>query len=133
MYLKKAVQLRYGTTKISTTTLLPLSVYQYTITPIPPPPGKTTYEVMWSNAGGRVRVYEGEVRIDGCEKKLTVPKDKIAELGRDCKVGAYLRAPDSGSIVDALGLAVPVLCYYKCAKFESGQCLQEKTGCPAPH
>ncbi len=85
VYLKRAVQLRYGTTKVSTKTLLALSVYQYTITPITEEtehtpqetkqtPQKTTYQVMWSNDGGRVRVYEGEVRIDGCKKELNGPQ-----------------------------------------------------------
>ena len=116
IYLKRAVQLRYGTTKVSTKTRLALSVYQYTITPTPAPPQETKYEVMWSNAGGRVRVYEGEVRVDGCAKSQTVPADKIAELGRDCKVGAYLR-PQGFRPVYALGLAAPaapIICYYLC-------------------
>jgi hypothetical protein len=30
-------------------------------------------------------------------------------------------------------LGVPVLCYYECSSFESGQCLKEKSGCPAVH
>ncbi|MGZ4816758.1 MAG: hypothetical protein ACXVZV_15185 [Terriglobales bacterium] len=116
VYLKRAVQLRYGTTKVSTTTHLALSVYQYTVTPTPAVPQETKYEVMWSNAGGRVRVYEGEVRVDGCRKRLNVPQDKIAELGRDCKVGAYLR-PQGFRPVYALGLAAPatpIICYYLC-------------------
>lgn len=116
IYLKRAVQLRYGTTKVSTKTRLALSVYQYTITPTPAPPQETKYEVMWSNAGGRVRVYEGEVRVDGCAKSQRVPADKIAELGRDCKVGAYLR-PQGFRPVYALGLAAPaapIICYYLC-------------------
>jgi hypothetical protein len=121
VYLKQAVQLRYGTTKVSTKTRLALSVYEYTITPTPAPPQETRYEVMWSNAGGRVRVYEGEVRLDGCAKNLTVPKDKIAELGRDCKVGAYLRPGSSAWYT--FGLAVPAaapLCYMYCGVDESG-------------
>jgi hypothetical protein len=117
VYLKQTVQLRYGTTKVSTKTRLTLSVHQYTITPTPAPPLETKYEVRWSNAGGRVRVYEGEVRVDGCNKNLTVSKDNIAELGRDCRLGAYLRPPDSS--VDFLGIAVPILCYFKCAPLES--------------
>ena len=55
-------------------------------------------------------------------KKLTVAKDKIAELGRDCKPGAYLRPAGSGGAIDALGLAVPavpLLCYYRCLEDES--------------
>ena len=86
-------ELRYGTSKITTKTRLPvgISVHHYTVTPI----AAIGYQIpsVWSNEGGRVWVYEGEVRIDGCGKKLTVPKDKIAELGRDCKLGAYLRPP----------------------------------------
>jgi hypothetical protein len=112
VYLKRAVQLRYGTTKVSTRNHLTLSVYQYTINPTPDPPLETDYEVMWSNAGGRVRVYEGEVSVEGCAKHLTVPKDKIVELGRDCKVGAYLRPGSSARYV--FGLAAPAaapLCF----------------------
>jgi hypothetical protein len=82
-----------------------------TVTPIVQP---AKYQVSWSNEGGRVWVRQGEVRIDGCEKKLNIPKDKIAELGRDCKLGAYLR-PKS-SVWYATGLAAPaappIICYY---------------------
>ncbi len=45
-------------------------------------------------------------------KKLNVSKDKIAELGRDCKEGAYLRPGSSAWY--AFGLAVPAappLCF----------------------
>ena len=127
---QKQIDLRNGTSTVSTKSGVTVHVHHYTVTPTAP---DTRYQVSWVNDAGRVWVYEGEVRIDGCEKKLTVPKDKIAELGRDCKVGAYLRAPDSRAIVEALGLGVPVLCYYECSSFESGQCLREKTGCPAVH
>ena len=124
VYMKQALQLRYGTTKVSTKTRLVLSVHQYTITPTPAPPHETKYEVMWSNAGGRVRVYEGEVRVDGCANNLTVPADKIAELGRDCKVGAYLRP--QGGLWDKFTIpasiaapSTPIICYYLCLEDES--------------
>src|SRR5579883_3060127 len=62
------------------------------------------YEVMWAHDGGRVRVYEGDVSVSGCEKKMTVAKDQIAELGRDCKVGAYLRSPGGMGKGDLAGI-----------------------------
>ena len=137
VYMKQSVQLRYGTTKVSTKNGLGLVVHHYHVVPTVP---TAAYEVMWTNAGGRVRVYDGEVRIDGCDKKLTVPKDKIAELGRDCKLGAYLRPPSStwdrfmipASIAAPSG---PIICYYLCRTSDSSQCLNDQSGigCTSAH
>ncbi len=85
---QKQIELRNGTSTVSTKSGVTVHVHHYTVTPTAP---YSRYQVSWTGNGGRVWVYEGQVRIDGCEKKLTVAKDKIAELGRDCKAGAYLR------------------------------------------
>jgi hypothetical protein len=114
---QKQIELRNGTGTIRTTSRIGVHVHQYMVTPVTQ---LAEYQVSWGNEGGRVWVREGEVRIEGCEKGLNVPKDKLAELGRDCKLGAYLR-PHAGA-VDALGLAVPavpLLCYYRCREDES--------------
>ena len=106
---QKQIELRNGTSTITTTTGVGMHVHHYTVTPAAP---SVRYQVSWNNEGGRVWVYEGKVTIDGCGQKLTVPKDKIAELGRDCKVGAYLRPRSSAWY--AFGLAVPAappLCF----------------------
>ena len=116
---QKQIELRNGTSTVSTKSGVTVHVHHYTVTPTAP---SVRYQVSWTNDGGRVWVYEGEVTVDGCEKKLTVAKDKIAELGRDCKPGAYLRPVGSGGAIDALGLAVPavpLLCYYRCLEDES--------------
>ncbi len=115
---QKQIELRNGTSTITTKTGVGVHVHHYMVTPVTQP---AEYQVSWNNDGGRVWVRQGEVRIDGCEKKLTVPKDKLAELGRDCKVGAYLR-PQGIRPVYALGLAAPVapiICYYLCLQDES--------------
>jgi hypothetical protein len=114
---QEQIELRNGTTVVTTSTGIAVHVHQYTVTPTAP---FSKYQVSWAPDGGRVWVYEGEVRINGCEKKLNVPKDKIAELGRDCKLGAYLR-PHATPLY-ALGLAVPAsvpICYYLCLPEES--------------
>jgi hypothetical protein len=106
---QKEIELKTGTSIITTRTGVAVHVHQYTVTPVAP---YSIYQVSWEREGGRVWVRQGEVRIDGCNKKLNVPKDKIAELVRDCKLGAYLRP--EGSRIDALGLVVPLeplLCY----------------------
>ena len=110
---QKQIELRNGTSTITTQTGVGVHVHHYTVTPLPP---STRYQVSWTNEGGRVWVYDGKVTIDGCGEKLTVPKDKIAELGRDCKLGAYLR-PQGVKPIYALGLAAPaapIICYYLC-------------------
>ena len=115
---QKQIELRNGTSTISTKSGVGVRVHHYSVTPIPP---SARYQVSWTNEGGRVWVYDGGVTIDGCGKKLTVPKDKIAELGRDCKAGAYLR-PQGFKPIYALGLiapATPIICYYLCLEKES--------------
>lgn len=114
---QKLIELRNGTTIVTTKTGVGVHVHQYTVTPTT---AYSKYQVSWNNEGGRVWIYEGEVRIDGCERKLNVPKDKIVELGRDCKLGAYLRPQAKWTY--ALGLAVPAavpICYYWCPPEES--------------
>jgi len=128
---QKQIELKNGTSTISTTTGIAVHVHHYTVTPTTP---YSKYQVSWNKEGGRVWVYKGEVRIDGCEKKLNVPKDKIAELGRDCKLGAYLRPKSTAWY--AFGLAVPAsvpLCYYECPSSNSSQCMQENIGCAGTH
>jgi hypothetical protein len=124
---QKQIELSNGTITVTTKTGIAVHVHQYTVAPVA---SYSIYQVSWAPEGGRVWVREGEVRIDGCEKKLNVPKDKVAELGRDCKLGAYLRP--QGKWTYALGLAVPAavpLCYIECPPLNSGQCLKENTGC----
>ena len=99
------------------------------VTPVTQP---AEYQVSWNNGGGRVWVRQGEVRIDGCEKKLNVPTDKIAELGRDCKVGAYLRPPaglwDKFTIPASIAApSTPIICYYLCLEDESCEGKNEQT------
>jgi hypothetical protein len=106
---QKRIELRYGTSLMTTSTGVGVHVHQYMVTPVVKP---AEYQVSWNNEGGRVWVRQGEVTVDGCEKKLNVPTDKIAELGRDCKLGAYLRPGSSAWY--AFGLAVPAappLCF----------------------
>ena len=98
-----------------------MHVHHYIVTPNAP---SVRYQVSWTIEGGRVWVYDGEVKIDGCGKKLTVPKDKIAELGRDCKLGAYLRPPaglwDKFTIPASIAApSTPIICYYLCLEKES--------------
>jgi hypothetical protein len=116
---QKQIELRSGTSTITTKTGVGVHVHQYMVTPVIQP---AEYQVSWNNEGGRVWVRQGEVRIDGCEKKLNVPKDKIAELGRDCKLAAYVR-PQVVRAVYAFGLAAPaappIICYYLCKEDES--------------
>ncbi len=118
---QKQIELRYGTSVITTTSRVGVHVHQYMVTPVTQP---AEYQVSWNNEGGRVWVRQGEVRIDGCEKRLNVPKDKIAELGRDCKAGAYLRPP--GGIWNKFTIpasiatpSTPIICYYLCLEDES--------------
>ena len=118
---QKQIELRNGTSTISTKTGVGVRVHQYVVTPGTQP---AEYQVSWNNGGGRVWVRQGEVRIDGCEKKLNVPTDKIAELGRDCKVGAYLRPPaelwDKFTIPASIAApSTPIICYYLCLEDES--------------
>ncbi len=100
------IELRQGTASVSTKTGVAVHVHHYTVQPmaVPGKPPYDRYEVMWAHDGGRVRVYEGEVSVSGCEKKMTVAKDQIAELGRDCKVGAYLRSPGGMGKGDLAGI-----------------------------
>ena len=118
---QKQIELRNGTSSITTKTGVGVRVHQYVVTPVTQP---AEYQVSWNNGGGRVWVRQGEVRIDGCEKKLNVPTDKIAELGRDCKVGAYLRPPaglwDKFTIPASIAApSTPIICYYLCLEDES--------------
>ena len=132
VYRGHLIDLDHGTTSITTKNSLALTVHQYRVTPIAP---FSKYEVTWNGTGGRVRVYEGEVSIDGCEKKLKVPKDNIAELGKECKMGAYLNT--SGGLWEkamipasiAAPALAPVICYYKCNPCDSGQQTTEVKGC----
>jgi len=115
---QKRIELKYGTSLITTTSGVGVHVHQYMVTPVTQP---AEYQVSWNNDGGRVWVHKGEVTVDGCQKKLNVPTDKIAELGRDCKAGAYLR-PQGARPVYAFGLAAPaapIICYYLCLDDES--------------
>lgn len=121
---QKQIELRNGTTTVTTKTRVAVHVHQYLVMPTAP---YAIYQVSWAPDGGRVWVREGEVRIDGCERKLNVPKDKIAELGRDCKLGAYLRPQTKWTY--ALGLAVPAsvpICYYWCPQDESSDGKNDK-------
>ncbi len=120
---QKQIELKSGTSTITTKTGIGVHVHNYTVTPITP---STWYQVSWTNEGGRVWVRDGDVSIDGCGKKLTVPKDKIAELGRDCKVGAYLRPPaglwDKFTIPASIAApSAPIICYYLCKADESSE------------
>jgi hypothetical protein len=124
---QKQIELRNGTGTITTKAGVGTLVHQYAVVPVVQP---TVYQVSWSNGRGRVWVREGEVRIDGCEKKLNVPKDTIADLGRDCKVGAYLHP--SGGLWDKFTIpasiaapSTPIICYYLCLEDES---CEEKKG-----
>jgi hypothetical protein len=129
---QRQIELRNGTSTITTKTGVAVHVHHYMVTPTT---ASSRYQVSWAPEGGRVWVYEGEVRIDGCQKKLTVPKDKIAELGRDCKLGAYLRPPGGGSVA-AVGLvvpAVPLLCYYECREDESSDGKNDKLKAGSRH
>jgi hypothetical protein len=77
-----------GVATVNTETGAAVHLPMYTVTAVIWP---AEYQVSRTKVGGRVWFRKGEVRIDG--KKLDVPKDNIAELDRDCKVGPYLRTP----------------------------------------